>query len=216
MVEEQFSLDGILLVHNAIRAQSDLLEQLAQKGTPDAAGFVQKRFELYWEVVESHHTFEDDFFFPVVKRLAPDFVTAMAGLAEDHQIVIKLMSMVKESLEKLSKSAASADKESQYKKLVQFISSLKEEMDRHLTREENVITPILARDFPVENQIELRQALLSLIPPDLLSTEIPWILELLDDDAKQEALKALPGTFRKLYEERWKKNYELKLSTTGK
>ena len=207
MTENQFPMDGILFMHNAIRRHTSNYEQQAITVRPEKVNQLFKRFDLYWQIVEIHHLFEDHYFFPVINRLVPDFAKSMAGLTRGHFEIVKLAEQIKEALKHLMEVSGNEAEKGTYPRFIQLVSQFKEAMEIHLSSEERVITPILSREFPVEDQIAMHQALFGL-SPEQMSLEFPWVFEVLNEEETQEVLDMMPGPLVKLYNQSWKKNYE--------
>lgn len=205
-----FVLDGYIYMHRAIRNDIRQLAAASQRITPahpEDAAKLEKWFAFFWEVVEVHHTGEDNEFFPTLLQRVPEAGNEMDVLTENHEELHGLVEEIGITLKQLQnlQEAAAWNKNCQH--LVYLASRFEREMSDHLDREEQVVIPAVARYFSTEEQLAFEKNLKH--PPlKLLSLLVPWVFSGLSEEEQAKGIKTLPLPMRIMYKLSWKKKYE--------
>jgi hemerythrin-like domain-containing protein len=202
-----FVLDGYIYMHRAIRndianlsAASRRINQL----NPQDAAKLHKWFTFFWEMVEVHHTGEDDEVFPTIMQRVPDTKNQMEVLTENHDELDELVEEIGVTLQNLGQDTASREESRRH--LVYLTSRFEKEMNEHLDREEQVVIPALARHFSAAEQIAIEKNLKQ--PPlKRMALLVPWVFSALSEEEQAKGIKMLPLPMRWLYRLSWKKKY---------
>jgi hemerythrin-like domain-containing protein len=205
-----FALKNYIYMHRAIRNDIANLAATSRRfsriGREDATK-LQKWFAFFWDMVEVHHTTEDDQFFPAILERVPAIENEAAVLTQDHEELHALVEEIGATLGRLQQQEQDAEREKSTRHLTYLTDRFEKEMSDHLSREEEAVIPTLVRYFSPEEQLAMEKGFKH--PPlKHMALLVPWIASALTAEEEAVALKSLPLPMRVLYKLSWKKKYE--------
>lgn len=205
-----FVLDAYIYIHRAIRSDTTNLAAASRRlnpVNPEDAAKLQKWFNFFWEMVEVHHTGEDDVVFPTIKQRVPETEYEMEVLEEDHVGLHHLVEEIEATLKKLQTVEDRVEREKSQQYLVSLTTRFEDGMKDHLSREESIVITTMARHFSPEEQHAMEK---NLKKPSLkhMALLVPWIYSALNEEERATGLKLLPLPMRWLFKLSWQKKYE--------
>jgi iron-sulfur cluster repair protein YtfE (RIC family) len=155
MADKQALIIDFINVHTAMRCDLEAFEARVSRATGlnnDDLIKMAKRFEFFWEMVESHHLGEDHYFYPAIGQYDPNFLKEMAGLTDEHHQIDAQVEKIRETLERLPRTRDGQERESGLSQFAGQIKTLQETLLEHLTREEAIIFPSIEQHIPPKQQ----------------------------------------------------------------
>src|SRR5688572_12058340 len=138
-------LEGIIVLHGAMRRDSGRLTLAADAvTTPAGARALERWFVKFAREVEHHHLREDDVVWPMLVDREPRFGDSLDGLEADHHALDAAMARAGAAL------AAFVDDLAARGEAVAAATALDQLLADHLDREEAVMFPAMARVFTTE------------------------------------------------------------------
>jgi hemerythrin-like domain-containing protein len=104
--------------------------------------------DTYAELFQDHHSAEDHYFFPALRRAEPRLGPVVDQLAKQHTELAAQLAMV---LERAELSRSGTDTEDTNERLVAQLMDLQAKVEEHLQFEETSTVPVLRtwRSWPV-------------------------------------------------------------------
>jgi iron-sulfur cluster repair protein YtfE (RIC family) len=155
-------LDGLAMVHAAMRRDARRLVAVAPRVSAATAGVVGAWFQVLFDMSEWHHRAEDDVLFPELRRIVPGFPARERVLAYDHVTLDHAMAEIAAAL------APDGDTAS----LPRLARRLHTVLFEHLNLEETVVFPVLT-EIPVRTYRKVERRMLRDAPRSLHS----WMFE---------------------------------------
>jgi hemerythrin-like domain-containing protein/uncharacterized cupredoxin-like copper-binding protein len=154
-----------------------------------AKGFAN---ELY-----THHTVEDEVFFPAVLERVPSAAAVVATLDEDHQGLDPLIERF------VARTADLADPRVPFApihaQMTELAVTLRDTVVRHLDVEDQDLLPLFYRHFSADEYDELHDRAQKTMPKTGLGFAVPFFVEALDEEGKKKALDTAPLALRLVY-----------------
>lgn len=186
-------MNGFRYIHKAIRHELDALETLAGNVDGDAprvSTFTQ-RVDFLREVVELHAAGEDEVMYPALDSRVPQVTRAYAL---DHQYERKIFTEIGATLSQLARVSAGAQRDELARQLNQRVTALNATLSLHIWKEEEQLLPLMDAHFSVEEQGAMAGRIVSHIPPEMMRPLMPWMLNALTLDEREDMLRTLMRT----------------------
>lgn len=197
MKHENFSLDGLLYIHAAMRRDTARLARRAsQRPTKAEVAALARWFAHFHFQLEEHHHLEDELFFPLLTARDPALAPGFAALEEDHRAMAALLKRTAAGL------AAGGGSD-----LAAATASLAALIDRHLTAEEALVIPATARLVPLAEQQGFEVELRKRASLTKLGFALPWIASAMPPDEREATIADLPLPLRLLYRGLWRQGH---------
>lgn len=201
---------GYLLMHRAIvkdiRDMAQAANRFASLSREDSVR-LYNWFKFYWDMLEMHHTEEDERFFPFIFKRVPNIIKDFDRLSQDHTKFDSLVELIGETLQQLQGLNQGQERSNLTRQIINLLASFRDMLEDHLEREEGLVVPALAKNFTASEQQALGNATIQNLPFEHLSSLVPWVMSSLDAAAEGEALKMLPPEIQHLYYASWKDEY---------
>ena len=188
-------------IHHALRAANDQLiaglEALPATGArPATAKALHRWFVGYRQELSSHHTLEDDLFFPALAQRVPSYADYAATLDADHHRTDELIGAVGGALDRLvSGEAWTAARAS----AIAAATELRDLLARHLDVEDRDILPMFERHFSAEEYEALDKAALAAVSVRQALFTVPWFMATATPDAAAHTLEHAPFALKAVY-----------------
>lgn len=159
----------------------------------DRVDALRRYWEGYAAEVLSHHTIEDDIFFPALVERATSAAPLLARVDHEHHLLDELMAAGDAAMVAVVEGAA-ADR------AATVLEHLDVLMHHHLAFEDAELLPLIAVNFEQTEYDQLhKQAIKSLGFGKQALFAVPFIGSWLDDDQRAQLLGTAPLPFRILY-----------------
>lgn len=202
---------GYLLMHRAIikdiRDMAQAANRFESLSREDSVR-LNNWFKFYWDMLEMHHTEEDERFFPFIFERVPSIVKDFDRLSEDHTKFNSLVEQIGGTLQHLQELNQGQERSTLTRQIINLLATFRDMLEDHLEREEGLVIPALAKNFTAVEQQGLGNATMQNMPLEHLSSLVPWVLSSLDADTEGEAIKILPPEIQHLYYSAWKEEYQ--------
>lgn len=170
-------------------------------------------FEFIYIMIEHHHheeeSFDSEFGFPKIAKSYP--IDDLEKLIEDHEVLANNMGDIKTKLEQLTVAKEKSERDSLIAALQQTSVTASRQMTDHLTREEEVIVPLVHKYFSKDEQLLIGNAMqrkgMSATPKQYSIYGLPWFVSGLDTQEKAAFLKELPLPPKLFMHFSWNKKY---------
>lgn len=203
------ALDNYFVMHRAIKFDLNAMERVSQTlSTPQEADNLDRWFKFFWQMVEVHHTGEDEICFPMVERRVPRFGQDLIKLGDDHHKLDALVDEIGRILGNLKNSQSGEGFRVGQQVLYRTVKELNEHMVQHLAFEEGTFATSLLDNFSDKEVADMEKQLQKHTPMKLIALLLPWVLSGMDEAEREVALKGVPGFMRLLYKLSWKKKYD--------
>ncbi len=154
---------------------------------------LQRYWAGYANEVLSHHTIEDDIFFPALVERVPVAADHLGRIDEEHHLLDELMAEGHAALAGVVEGAATD-------RAAHVLGHLDVMMNRHLDFEDAELLPLFASRFQQDEYDLLHQrAIKSLGFGKATLFAIPFIGSWLDDDMRDQMFGTAPLPFKVLY-----------------
>jgi hemerythrin-like domain-containing protein len=154
-----------------------------------ARGFAQE--------LKTHHTLEDEVFFPAVLERVPSAQALLEGLDVDHHQLDPMIDRLAPGIADLADPRVPF--EPVRTEMAALAQALREFLDRHLDVEDEDLLPLFYRHFSAEEYDELHERAQQTMPKSHLGFTVPWFVEALDEAGKSKALATAPLPLRIVY-----------------
>jgi iron-sulfur cluster repair protein YtfE (RIC family) len=215
MTNQDFVLWGYLRIHNAIRKNAETYAaQLSRVANPTAVelGKLKYGFNFHWQLVEEHHTREDNQVFPLIAELDTTFAAHLNQLTGEHYLIQYLAKRIKSLFVEIEAKQGSNNARIYFHELIQTFKVFQRATNDHLAEEEPVFIPAITTHFSREQQRAMETDLyvnMSLAEKAVLT---PFEVENLAPELREDAVSKLPLPLRENYAD-WKKQYYETLAT---
>lgn len=159
---------GLRFIHNAIRVQAEEVEDaLVAASSPADATKVAPTVRLLTGAVRPHVYGEDVGYFPQLRERLP---RAADAFQFDHDAE-------KDRLDELDRLVSSCSSNQQLALLRRHAVVVREHLDLHMAKEEQILWPETEEAFSPEEQGAIIGAVLGVIPQEQLVTLVPWLVD---------------------------------------
>jgi hemerythrin-like domain-containing protein len=147
--------------------------------------------------LHTHHSVEDDIFFPAVLGRVPAAAAVVEGLDADHQVVARLLEGLAPAVAALAgeRVAFEPAKASALAAAVE----LRDLLARHLDVEDQDLLPLFYRHFTAEEYDGLHDRAQRSVKVRSMSFAVPWFVACLDDAAQEKVRAGAPLPLRVVY-----------------
>lgn len=189
--------DDLLHIHAVFRLVFGRMPDLVSGTNPadeQRVNFVEAHILEALEALHNHHDHEDKVLWQALVERAPESQADVERMQSHHESIAKSLAKLKEE------TAAWSQKPEEKNSLVAVLQSLSEELDNHLTDEENTIRPVAGRVIRQAEWNQMRDWGISEIPPDRKLFQLGLMIHSAPTKELREAfVKALPFPVRLLY-----------------
>jgi len=198
-------LEGVIVVHGAMRRDVDRLPRAIERTTgPEGAVALQRWYAKFEREVLHHHQREDDVVWPTLVQAVPEFAGDLAILDADHHALDDAMTATRDALDALVASFGAGTLAT----AIEAAGALRQLLHDHLDREEAAMFPLMAQVYTEESYLELEQQLLKATPKKLFAFELPFAFDGLDVDQAASKLAEMPLPIRLLHRLVWQPAYD--------
>ncbi len=198
MTHENFSLHGLLFIHQAMRRDTvRLAQRAARRPSKTEVASMARWFARFRHQLEEHHHLEDEMFFPMLRERDGSLGAGFATLEGDHREMAALLERVAAGL------AAGGGSE-----LVEASAGLAALIRYHLDAEEALVVPAVSRLMSLAEQRVFEEGLRKRSSLAEIGFALPWILSVVSPDERAGVLAELPLLLRWLYRAVWRGSYE--------
>jgi hemerythrin-like domain-containing protein len=167
---------GLRFIHNAIRVQAREVEDaLVAAASPTDATKSATTVHLLTGAVRPHVHGEDVGYFPQLRERLP---RAADAFQFDHDAE-------KERLDELDRLVGACASDEQLAELRRHAVVVREHLDLHMTKEEQILWPQTEEAFSPQEQGAIIGAVLGVIPQEQMVTLVPWLV---DRQSSEEAI----------------------------
>ena len=168
-------LHSIIYIHNAIHKEVNEFEEAARElnredGTQVAA--LLDRFKFFREVLKEHEGGEEEFIFPVLEER---FRYIAGPYIFDHQQHYGEYDDIEESLTGLRTARGNAERVELAQRLNRQAIALAVTMDIHITKENELLLPVVDEHLSVEEQQAMLGQAMGNVPPEFMMKVLPWM-----------------------------------------
>jgi len=161
---------GLRFVHSALRIQSaQIAEDCARLSEPAETSGLADAVGKLVRAERGHAKGEDGGYFPTLEERAPR-VTAPFTFDHHHE---------DSHLDRLEQLVASCSSQEELAELKQLSVVIRESLDAHMTKEEQLLWPLTEELFSPPEQGAIIGAILAVIPPASMPELISWITEVI-------------------------------------
>lgn len=180
-------------IHRAMRVTSTQLHDALWEMVDEdrrRANALAKWFRGFCGELLSHHTIEDEIFFPALQARIPTYDEHAAELEEGHHRLDEIMAALTEALDQLA--ASGAWRSTRLAALAQA-ADLRDLLTEHLDIEDRYIVPLFERHFTAKEyeRLDMQAKKQGLSFRQALFT-VPWLLATCTPEEQQEALVHAP------------------------
>lgn len=201
---------GLMLNHNAIRADLPRLEQCV-RGTSvldrDAAGLLTQWFGFIARALHHHHEAEDEDIYTLLAERDPTFKAAVAPLIDEHEKLTALVTSVETTLAALRDASSDAERATHSSALVEHVSALNKVLIAHLDREEMEILDRMAAHLTQKDMRRIENKMRRRAPLKDVALVLPWIYDTASEEDRAVFMKMIPWMFKVLMRYRWQPSY---------
>lgn len=170
--------------HDAIRSELDELQQMTTELDPDDPEEVTElrdRFDFFTTYMGIHDDIEDAGLYPALDDLRED----VSEIYEwDHEQAEEYFETFDEQLDAVESGDGSASKDD----LIETIASIKALLYAHSRKEDELLLPLLAKEFPVEDQAEIAGKAGKVTPDELTEDTTKFMMSRIDREGREHML----------------------------
>jgi hemerythrin-like domain-containing protein len=173
--------NGLLFIHKAIMREAHEIEHAVARMEDPAA--VLKKLTFFEEIAHHHTDGEEEFFFPELEKKLPKVAVTYVF---DHKDEKKLFATLKDAIGK------AADDVHASHMARRTAIALVEHLDGHIRKENELVVPLIEELFTPEEHAAMVMKIQSKIPPQMMATVLPWLVNHLDPGERVELLSLMP------------------------
>ena len=183
-------------VHRAVRAAARRLSTTVT-AIPTTDGRRVRGLQRYWAgysaEVLTHHTIEDDVFFPALADRSSTMASLMARLDADHHRLDELMAEVETAITRFTDAGAPA-------RAAAALAELADLMDEHLDVEDDWVLPLFTLHFTADEYAELEEQAFAAVGIGRQAMfAIPFVVRAMSDAERIATLATAPLPMRVLH-----------------
>jgi hypothetical protein len=190
------------LEHNAMRTDAERLTHLVAAARPSDGDRLKELavwYANYERAIHDHHTAEEAVVYPALLERDPTFAEADGELEGQHRILADRLTVARESLGGLSSAAGGAAWEREQADAVLAARALREIIDTHTHREEDVAFSRYRRAFTAAEFDDLGKDAWKVVGARAVVFAGPWVLDHATPEERARTLAAQPLLLRLLY-----------------
>ncbi len=199
------------LEHRAMRTDAERLTQLVAATQPsdgDRLEALAAWYAHYERAIHDHHTAEEAVIYPALLERDPSFAEADGELEGQHRVLADRLTVARESLGGLSTAAGGAAWEREHAESVLAAQALRDIVDTHTHREEDVAFSRYRRAFTATEFADLGKAAWKVVGTGAVVFAGPWVLDHGTAAERAELLAEQPLLMRLLYRLALRPRYE--------
>jgi hemerythrin-like domain-containing protein len=147
--------------------------------------------------LRTHHTVEDQVFFPAVVERVPSASRLVEDLDADHHQLDPMIDRLASGIAELADPQVPF--EPVHAEMTELTAGLSEFLHRHLDVEDQDLLPLFCRHFSAAEYDALHERAQKSLPKTGLAFAVPWNVEALDEAGKEKILTKAPLSLRLLY-----------------
>lgn len=183
-------------VHRALRTAARQLSTTVEcisTGDVRRVRALQRYWAGYAAEVLTHHTIEDDVFFPALAERSSTMAALMARLDADHHHLDELMATVGDAMDHFTEAGAPT-------RAATALAELADLMDEHLDIEDDWVLPLFTLHFTADEYAELEeQAFAAVRVGRQAMFAIPFVVRAMSATERAETLATAPLPMRVLH-----------------
>ncbi len=189
------------LEHRAMRTDAGRLIEIVAAARPsdeERLKAVALWYAQYQRAIHDHHTAEEAVVYPALLERDPSFAEADGELEGQHHVLADRLTVARESLAGLSTAAGGSAWEREHAEAVDAARALREIVDTHTHREEDVAFSRYRRAFTAEEFADLGKAAWKVVGARAVVFAEPWVLDHATPEERARTLAAQPLLLRLL------------------
>ena len=162
-----------LYIHDAVLREVAYLEEIAKELDPDDGSQVRtlsERLKFFELVLKAHEDAEEQFLFPAMEERFRH-ITDTYDFDHDHNGIAP----VTEALAHLVSARHSSERAEEARQLQRQTVALQETMRLHVTKENELLLPVMQDVFSGGEQAEIMRQMIGYPPADLTPQILSWI-----------------------------------------
>jgi hypothetical protein len=190
------------LEHRAMRTDAERLTRLVSAARPDDIDrltAVAAWYGHYEGAIHDHHTAEEAVIYPALLARDPSFAEADGELEGQHRVLADRLTVARENLRGLTAAAGGSAWEREQAEAVLAVEALREIVDTHTHREEDVAFSRYRRAFTAAEFTDLGKAAWKVVGARAVVFAGPWVLDHATPEERARTLAAQPLLLRLLY-----------------
>jgi hemerythrin-like domain-containing protein len=205
----EFVMQGSFFAHRALMRDTEMLVALARRvelmNRQELASF-RKWYGFYWDMMEQHHSAEDDILFIEIEKRLNRPSEIIEGMEVEHTRLQFLIDEIK----RLIGEAERNDRSMLLIKtdLEKYAAELLELFSHHIREEEKYVHEKMTAHFTPQEQNKIEERVKRKAPVRYLSYMIPWLNDALTGDEKRIWSQTLPWSAKVFNYFFWRHKYE--------
>lgn len=184
-------LSAFLLAHAGFRVELGRIADVLDRPRDAAhAALVESQLDLVLTVLHHHHTDEDTWIWPELRRRAPEAAAALDALEEQHDRIDPLV-------------AVASDRGAPLGERVLALRSLQQALRRHLDDEERDAVPLVERCFTAEEWVQHGRDVVGGYERSTVPLLFGWVCAAGSPDLVARALSEFPLPVRLVFRFVW-------------
>jgi hemerythrin-like domain-containing protein len=147
----------------------------------------------------THHTIEDEVFFPDLAMRVPATTEVLRRLATDHETVEHLIGRLRATGAGVAEAGPGAPFAIARAEALEVAVALRDLLIEHLDVEDDLVLSVFAASYSAEEYEALQEQAIKSIPKTGLFFSIPWNVACLDEEARVELIRSAPLPLRLIY-----------------
>lgn len=183
------------ILHDALRRDLTRTRAvLTAPSPPDESRRVALADHLIWmmQYLRFHHVTEDEFLWPLIRRLNPAAGALLDRMDADHARISPEI----DHLRAAAGAYRAVDSPEARQALVAALDGLEAVLLPHLRREEDEMMPVVSRTITRRQWDDWGRDIVKNKPKLELAREVPWVVDGLDDERYRVATGVLPAVAR--------------------
>ncbi|MGH3273577.1 MAG: hemerythrin domain-containing protein [Streptosporangiaceae bacterium] len=182
------------LIHQSLRADAARLaatvSALDPSGRPSRLPGIRAFFDQYRAQLATHHTHEDELFFPALEARAGADRMQLTALASQHEALDAALHAARDGLAALADPAGNfiADRA----RAAGALSAMAELIAAHLTMEEQTALPLTKTEMPAAEYKKLETKARKATPRPQAQFMIPWVIAHATPDQQKALYRSAP------------------------
>lgn len=183
------------ILHDALRRDLGRARTVLTASIPPAdSQRVALADHLIWvmEFLRLHHRTEDEFLWPLIRRLNPDAGVLLDRMDADHARISPEIDRLRDAARAYRTDGSPQARDA----VIAALDGLEATLLPHLRREEDEMMPVVARTITVGHWDDWGHDIMKDRPKLELAREVPWIIDSLDDERYRVVTGVLPAVPR--------------------
>ena len=205
----EFVMQGSFFARRALLRDTEMLVELSRRldlMNKDEIGHFMRWYGFYWDMMEQHHSAEDDILFIEIEKRLNKPSEIIEGMEVEHTRLQFLIDEIK----RLIGEAGRHDRNLLLIKtdLEKYATELLRLFSHHISEEEKYVHEKMTAHFTPEEQNKIEERVKRKAPVKYLSYMIPWLNDALTGDEKKIWNRTLPWSAKVFNHFFWREKYE--------